>query len=228
MLLLAAATLHFDVTDARGKKASGVTIESSPPDPDGWSQLKIAKSKAPSTLVWPFDAAAKIPDGPEPVPVIVIENGAKISSTRTIAAMAAGELLGAAHPPTPDTSVLASATDPFERGVGLLYAKKAEEAVAPLAQALHDRERQLTRIPSEIFAAAMLYGMALHDAGKPDDAAVAFRKALQQRPSDPAARKARSEALSQGRQTGRRAALNYRERAPASAVCCAAAVWYSS
>ena len=65
----------------------------------------------------------------------------------------------------------------------------------PLARALKERERRLTRVPSEIYPAAMLYGKALFGAGKYDDAAVAFLKALKQRPSDAAARRSRSEAL---------------------------------
>jgi predicted Zn-dependent protease len=81
------------------------------------------------------------------------------------------------------------------KGVGLLYEGKPADAVEPLARALKERERQLTRIPSEIYPAAMLYGRALFGAGKFDDAAVAYLKAMNQRPSDRAARRARAEAL---------------------------------
>ena len=77
----------------------------------------------------------------------------------------------------------------------LLYENKPADAVEPLARALRERERQLTRIPSEIYPAAMLYGRALFGANQFDDAAVAYLKAMNQRPSGAAARKARAEAL---------------------------------
>lgn len=195
---LAAAALHFDITDERGKRASGVTIEAAGPDVDGWCDLKISKSKGSAVLVWPFDGRAKVPDGPEPVPVIVVEG--PVSRPAAVAAIVAGELLGVKHSVALDAGVvtnLVASEDSFQKGVGLLYAKKPEEAVDPLARALKDRERQLTRVPSEIYAAAMLYGHALFDAKKFDDAAVAFLKARNQRPSDAAARKARAEALIQ-------------------------------
>src|ERR1019366_8236181 len=72
----------------------------------------------------------------------------------------------------------------FEKGVGLLFAKKGPKAAEQLGLALKDRQRQLTRLPSEIYPAAMLYGDALVLAGKFDAAAVAFLTASQQRPSD--------------------------------------------
>jgi len=72
---------------------------------------------------------------------------------------------------------------------------KAVDAVDYLARALKERERQLTRVPSEIYPAAMLYGKALFAAGEFDDASVAFLKAVRLRPSDLLARKARNEAL---------------------------------
>jgi tetratricopeptide (TPR) repeat protein len=90
---------------------------------------------------------------------------------------------------------LVAAEDPFEKGVGLLYARKYGDAAALLAVALKQRQRQLTRIPSEIYPAAMLEGLALFRAGKFDNSAVAYLTALEQRPSDQAARKLRAEAL---------------------------------
>jgi thioredoxin-like negative regulator of GroEL len=53
----------------------------------------------------------------------------------------------------------------------------------------------LTRIPSEIYPAAMLYGCALLVAGKFDDASVAFLTASKQRPSNGCATQGRAEAL---------------------------------
>ena len=198
LLLLAASALHFDVTDARGKKPAGVAIEAGDPDADGWCQLRVtskAKGAAP-ILVWPYDGRAKRQDGPGDIPVIVVQAGDAevVKNPRVVAAMVAGALLGGGRLGV-DPAELAAATDPFARGVGLLYANKSAEAVAPLAVALRERERQLTRVPSEIYPAAMLYGRALFEAGKFDDAALAFLKAMKQRPSDPAARKARAEAL---------------------------------
>src|ERR1700683_113292 len=90
---------------------------------------------------------------------------------------------------------LETSTDPFEKGVGLLYAGKYADAAGQLAIALKQRQRQLTRVPSEIYPAAMLYGQALYRANKFDDAAVAWLTAIKQRPSDEMARKHRAEAL---------------------------------
>jgi cytochrome c-type biogenesis protein CcmH/NrfG len=79
--------------------------------------------------------------------------------------------------------------------VGLLYGGKATDAIKPLETALRERERQLTRVPSEIYPAAMLDGLAELRANKFDAAAVAYSAALKQRPSDAAALKLRDEAL---------------------------------
>jgi tetratricopeptide (TPR) repeat protein len=206
LLLLAAPALHFDITDARGKRPSGVTIDATGPDADGWYRLQVtaksaAKSKTQPILVWPFDGRAKAPDGPGPIPAIVIQSGDEkaLGNTRVVAAIAAGILLHATGFEAPGLEKaiagLATSDDAFAKGVGLLYARKPLDALDPLARALRERERQLTRMPSEIYPAAMLYGRALFDANRFDDAAVAWLKAMNQRPSDPAARKARAEAL---------------------------------
>ncbi len=197
LFLLAAPALHFEITDARGKKPSGVTVEATNPDEDGWYRLVASsKGKSVSILIWPFDGKAKIPDGPEGVPVIVVEKGdlRAASNPRVAAALGAAALLGVSHDIGVEVHV-GSSEDPWVKGVGLLAANKPVDAVAPLGLALKVRERQLTRVPSEIYPAAMLYGKALYEAGKFDDAAVAFLKAMKQRPSDPIARKARAEAL---------------------------------
>jgi tetratricopeptide (TPR) repeat protein len=135
--------------------------------------------------------------------VIVVEKGdSRIgSNVRVLAALEAGSLLGVTHDVGAQASMaglagsLSGSEDVFARGVGLLAAGKASDAVEPLGRALKERERQLTRVPSEIYPLAMLYGQALFAAGKYDDAAVAYLKALQQRPSDPPARRARAAAL---------------------------------
>lgn len=197
VLLLAAPVLHFEITDARGKKPSGVTVEAVNPDEDGWYQLKVSsKGKSEPILIWPYDAKAKVPDGPEGVPVIVVEKGdaRAAANPRVVAALTAGVLLGVRHAIGVEAQP-GSSDEPWAKGVRLLAANNFTDAVAPLGLALKERERQLTRVPSEIYPAAMLYGKALFGAGKFDDAAVAFLKALKQRPSDPAAQQARSEAL---------------------------------
>jgi len=187
-LLLAASALHFEITDGRGKKPGGVVIEAGSADADGWCSLSVASK-------------AKAPDGPGDIPAIVVEKGdARLASNAHVsAALQAGVLLGVTHDVGVKVSVagLAGSEDVFARGVGLLAAGKAPDAVEPLGRALKERERQLTRVPSEIYPLAMLYGQALFAAGKYDDAAVAYLKALQQRPSDSAARRARAAALIQ-------------------------------
>ena len=190
--LFAAAVMHFDVTDARGKKPSGVSIEASDPDEGGWYRLKaVSKGKTSYVIVWPADARAKAPDGPGNVPVVVAAeghpDGPRISAYRCVA-----RFLGGA--PSACAGMEASA-DPLIEGMRLLNEKRPADAVEPLARALKERENQLTRVPSEIYAAAMLYSRALFNAGKFDAAAVAALKALTQRPSDPLARQARSQAL---------------------------------
>jgi hypothetical protein len=213
--LFAAAPLQFEITDARGKQTSAVTIEAGSPDEDGWQILKIARVKASKTkgepvIVWPFDSKAKLPDGPEPIPVIVIQKGEEraLTNRRVAAALATpvvlglstiddlariADLAGGSFPKA--FSGLTASPDPFEKGVGLLYSDQPGEAADQLAVALKQRQRQLTRFPSEIYPLAMLYGQALYKANKFDDAAVAFLIALKFRPSDEAAKHQRTSSL---------------------------------
>jgi len=202
LLLLAASGPQFDITDARGKKPGGVAIEAGAPDADGWMELKVTgKPKSSPVLVWPCDGKVKMPDGPGPIAAVVVERGdAKIlANPKVVAALAAGELLGSKVDVGVDWSAAAKtlekAEDPFAKGVGLMYSGNASDAVEPLARALRERERVLTRVPSEIYPAAMLYGRAQVAAGKFDDAAVTFLKAMKLRPSDGVAKKARADAL---------------------------------
>jgi hypothetical protein len=205
-LLLASPVLQFRITDGRGRATSAITIKAGAPDDDGWRPLKVAKSKGDPVLVWPFDSSAKLPDGPEPIPAIVIQRGQ--ANQRAMAAIATPVVLGMATIEetagktgfTPESlekafTALATSMDPFEKGVGLLHAGKYADAAGQLAIALKQRQRQLTRVPSEIYPAAMLYGEALYRANKFDDAAVAWLTALKQRPSDEIARNHRAEAL---------------------------------
>jgi len=210
LFLLAAPVLQFEITDGRGKETSAITIEAGAPDDDGWRQLKVVKAKGDAVLVWPFDRSAKAPDGPEPIPAIVIQRGEEkaLGNKRAVAAIATPVVLGAATVEETAGKTgfsaeslakafagLALSADPFEKGVGLLYAGKFAEAAEQLGLALKQRQRQLTRLPSEIYPAAMLDGQALYRANKFDDSAVAYLAALKQRPSDELARKHRAEAL---------------------------------
>ena len=210
LLMLGADGPHFEISDARGKKPAGVTIEAGNPDADGWFSLKVLKGKGDPVLVWPFDGTAKIPDGPEPIPAIVIQRGDEkaLAIRRVVAAIATPLVLGLtsidliagksgleAAALKQAILALAQSTDPFEKGVGLLYAAKQDEAAEELSRALKERQRQLTRMPSEIYPIAMLYGQALLRQNKFDAAAVAFLAASKQRPSDRLARELRSDAL---------------------------------
>ena len=155
--------------------------------------------------MWPFDGSAKLPDGPEPIPAIVIQRGDEkaLANKRVVAAIATAVVLGASSdkagfaPEALATAFagLVTSQDPFEKGVGLLYAGKFADAAESLGVALRQRQRQLTRVPSEIYPVAMLDGQALYKANKFDDSAVAYLAALKQRPSDEAAREHRADAL---------------------------------
>jgi hypothetical protein len=206
LILLAAQTLQFQITDGRGKETSAITIEAGTPDDDGWRPLRVTKAKGDAVLVWPFDSLAKPPDGPEPIPAIVIQRGE--ANQRAMAAIATPVVLGIATVEemarktgfTPESltkafSALVTSMDPFEKGIGLLYTGKYADAAAQLTIALKQRQRQLTRVPSEIYPTAMLSGEALYRANKFDDAAVAWLTALKQRPSDELSRHHRAEAL---------------------------------
>ena len=208
--LLAAPLMQFHITDGRGKETSAVTLDFGAPDADGWRALKIAKGKGDPVLVWPFDAMAKAPDGPEPIPAIVIQRGEEkaLANKAAMAAIATPVVLGVStideaatrtgYTPAALTKAftgLATADGAFEKGVGLLYAAKYADAAPVLSTALRERQRQLTRVPSDIYPAAMLAGLALTRAGKFDEAAVAYLAALKQRPADERAAKLRNEAL---------------------------------
>jgi hypothetical protein len=210
LLLLASPVLQFRITDGRGKETSVITIEAGAPDDDGWRPLRVTKAKGDPVLVWPFDGSAKQPDGPEPIPAIVIQRGEEkaLTNQRALAAIATPVVLGIAtleeragktgftrESLAKAFGGLVTSMDPFEKGIGLLYAGKYPDAAGQLAIALKQRQRQLTRVPSEIYPAAMLYGQALYGANKFDDAAVAWLTALKQRPSDEMARMRRAEAL---------------------------------
>ncbi len=209
-LLLAAQGLQFQVTDGRGKETSAITIEAGAPDADGWRSLRIGKAKGDPVLVWPYDGSAKQPDGPEPVPAIVIQRGEEkaLENKRIVAAIATHVLLGVATIEetagktgfSPESlkktfTELADSSDAFEKGIGLLYEEKFADAVGPLALALKQRQRQLTREPSEIYPAAMLDALSLYRAVRFDDAAVACLAALKEKPSAEEARKLRDQAL---------------------------------
>lgn len=213
LFLLAGSSLHFDIIDARGHKASGVSLTESEPREDGWYQLTLTKSakvKADVVLVWPFDGQAKMQDGPGTIPAIAIERGdaRALDNPHVVAALATPVLLGLvsldqrAQATGIEATALARAftklsesADAFEKGLGLLYAKNSADALSPLKEAFKQRQRQLTRVPSEIYPVAMLYGQTLVEEKKFDDASVVFLIALKQKPSDPRALKARAEAL---------------------------------
>ena len=75
LLAMFLAGPQFEVTDERGKKPPGVTIEAGEPDADGWFALKVVKGKnaGDPMLIWPFDGMTKLPAGA----VIVIQRGNK-------------------------------------------------------------------------------------------------------------------------------------------------------
>jgi hypothetical protein len=205
LLFAAAPILKFSITDGRGKETSAVTIEAGAADEDGWRPLRLGKAKVDAVIVWPFDGLAKLPDGPEPIPAIVIQRGEEkaLGNKRVAAAIATAVILGVPGSATgfgPEALATAFAglvmsADPFEKGVGLLYAGKAADAIEALGLALRQRQRQLTGVPSEIYPVAMLDGLALFRAGKFDASAVAYLAALKERPADQIARKERAEAL---------------------------------
>lgn len=210
LFLAAAQALHLDVVDARGKKPSGIVVEAGDAGPDNWRKLAIVRAKKDSVVVWPFDALAAEPDGPGGVQVVVIERGDSkaLAAPRIAADIATGIVLSresledAAKRTGFDQTALkaaftslANVPDDYASGVGLLWARQPARAADLLAKALRERERQLTRVPSDIFPAVMLDAWALFDSGKYDDAAAIFLKAMKLRPSDAGVRKARAEAL---------------------------------
>jgi hypothetical protein len=202
--------LQFAVTDGNGKQTSAVSLEAGVAGEDGWQPIRISKAKGNAVLVWPFDGLAKSPDGPEPIPAIVMPKGDEKarSNKALLAALATPIVLGlssiadvaeksgySAELLAKSFAELTSATDAFQMGVGLLYTGEPAEAAEQLGVALKQRQRQLTRVPSEIYPAALLYGLALFRAARFDDAAVAFLAAMKQRPSSALAENSRAEAL---------------------------------
>ena len=100
LLFLAASTLHFDITDARGKKPSGISLEVSEPDDEGWMRLKVVnKGKGTPVLIWPYDGKVKPQDGPGEIPALVMESGdlKALANPRVIAALEAGRVVVELH-----------------------------------------------------------------------------------------------------------------------------------
>jgi hypothetical protein len=210
VFVLGADGPHFDITDACGKKPAGVVIKAGKTGADGWFPVDVVKGKGKQEVVWPFDRMAALPDGPEPIPAIAIQVGDQTALTnpRVVAAITTPFVMGLTplgligHKTGLDPAALEQALmalvqsgDAFEKGLGLLYAKRYAEAADELAHALKERQRQLTRVPSEIYPVAILYGQALAGDKKFDEAAVVFLTAFKQRPSDLLARNLRSDAL---------------------------------
>ncbi len=77
-----------------------------------------------------------------------------------------------------------SGKDPYEKGMGALYARDYANATAQLSEALLTRGRLLRRVPADVANAAMFLGQALFESGKFDKAAEAYRKALREHPDD--------------------------------------------
>lgn len=207
----AIAAVPIEVKDERGKKpAGGVAVEASDPDADDWYRLAVTKSKGDVALVWPFDALARRPNGPEPVPVTVIaKGGPNLLKSNKLTAMLAVPVLLEARTLAEEASLagvdataldhaigaLSTSDDDLEKGIALAWTKKWKDAVDPLGAGLRARERVMTRIPSEIYPVALIYGKALFESGKFDDAAVQFAKAVKLRPAALPARQLRAAAL---------------------------------
>jgi len=202
LLFLAAQGLHFDIPNA--------TLEAGAPDADGWRTVRIVKAKGDPVLVWPFDGQAATPDGPGPIPAFLMQRGDEkaLRNKPVLAALLTPILLGVSTPEDVSKktglpqealqqafATLIQSTDAFEKGAGLLYLNHYPDAAEQLATALKQRQRQLTRVPSEIYPVALLYGHALEQSKKYDAAAVAYLTALKLRPSDEATTKLRAEAL---------------------------------
>jgi hypothetical protein len=185
LLFLAAQGLHFDVPNA--------TLEAGAPDADGWRPVRIVKAKGDPVLIWPFDGLAATPDGPGPVPALLMQRGDEkvLRNKPALAALLTPILLGASTPEEiskktglPQDALqqafatLTQSTDAFEKGTALLSLHQSLEAAEQLSLALKQRQRQLTRVPSEIYPVALLYGHALDQSKKYDAAAVAYLTAL--------------------------------------------------
>ena len=208
--MLAASPLSLQVTDDRGKKPGGIVVDATDPDADGWYKLAIAKSKndavAGVAFRCPRDEARWAGAGQcdcggqrrcEDTAIDAsgghargtgVARGASLNVVAASAGLDAGAMGKAVE-------ALAKSDDGFEKGIALLWAKKPADAKDELVRGLRARERVMTRIPSDMYPAAMLLGKAQFDAGKFDDAAVTYLKAVKLRPTDMAARRKRAVAL---------------------------------
>src|SRR4051794_15995769 len=111
LLLLASGTLQFEITDPRGKRASGVTVEAGEPDVDGWRELRLTKAKPGMVIVWPYDRRVKEPDGTAATPVLVAQ--LTDSSLRSNARAAAAALLRGDFVRDFDAAGFATSSDSF-------------------------------------------------------------------------------------------------------------------
>ncbi len=205
-------TLAVRAVNLKGKPVAGVSFTAGPPTDRGgktkirlsadtrlgdWVKLSVSEAPRAMVMVTPWNGLVQIPD--TPATIVLTEPGARenLESEVAVASMAArllasGSMADVAaeflfDAPAIEKSIRGlggRSKDPFQIGLSQLFQRENDAAAKYLAQALKEREKQLTKDAAEIVDAASFLGQALAAMGKWQDAAVAYQRALSGRADD--------------------------------------------
>jgi tetratricopeptide (TPR) repeat protein len=204
--------LSVRAVNLKGRPAAGISFTAGPPTgKDGrtkirlsadtregdWVKLGVSESPRPVVMVSPWNGLVRILETPAVIVLAEAGDRAILENTAAVASLAARALasgriadvaiefrLDAADMEKAIRGLSARSRDPFETGLSKLFQRDYADAAKNLAQALKEREKQLTRDAAEIADAASFLGMALAALEKWPEAAVAYQRAMNARADD--------------------------------------------
>ncbi len=204
--------LSLSAVNLKGKPVAGVSFTAGAPtgkggktkirlsadtQPGDWVKLGISEAPRAMLMISPWNGLVRILDTPATITLAEAGERANLESTTAVASMAARALvsgrltevasefrLDAAEIEKAIRGLSGRSKDPFEIGLSKLYERENADAARHLAQALKQREKQLTKVAAEIVDAAFFLGQALAAMEKWPEAAVAYQRAMNDRPDD--------------------------------------------
>ncbi|MSV30435.1 MAG: hypothetical protein EXQ52_17080, partial [Bryobacterales bacterium] len=211
-LLAERGTLAVRAVNLKGKPVAGVSFTAGAPTdkggktkiklsadtkPGDWVKLGVSEPPRAVVMISPWNGLVQILDAPASIVLAEagergnLESGAAVASmaarllaSESMANVAADFRLDAAEIEKAIRGLGGRSKDPFELGLSKLFQRENAAAANYLAQALKEREKQLTKDAAEIVDAASFLGQALAAMEKWPDAAVAYQRAMNGRPDD--------------------------------------------